>query len=316
MSAAASRLLTLHNFTLRQLQYAVAVSETLSFRAAAAQLHVSQPSLSAQLKELENGLGVLLFERDRRGVMVTKEGAPLLERMRTTLREVMDLSEEARRQRDPLSSLMTFGVIPTISPYLLPSLTPPLKARFPSLTVRWVEDKTPNLVERLERGEIDAALLALEADLGNVEHEVVMQDPFVLCVPLDHPLAKAKTPAKSDVLDGQELLLLEDGHCFRSQALEYCASHAVTEQEFQATSLSTLVQMVAGGAGITLLPTIAVPMECSRAAVTTRPLKDKAAQRTLVLAFRKRASLGPGLRAVAAVMREAATRRFDDAATT
>ncbi len=300
-----SRLIALHTFSLRQLQYAVAVSETLSFRAAAAQLHVSQPSLSAQLIELESGLGVRLFERDRRGVMITKEGAPLLDRMRATLREAMDLAEEARRLQDPLSSMMTFGVIPTISPYLLPALTPPLKSRFPSLTVRWLEDKTPNLVERLERGEIDAALLALEAELGHVDHEVLLHDPFVLCVPRGHPLGRSKAAAKSSELDGETLLLLEDGHCFRSQALAYCASHAVTEQEFRATSLSTLVQMVASGAGITLLPKIAVPMECSRAAVTTRPLKDNAARRTVVLAFRKRASVGPGLRAVASVMREA-----------
>lgn len=308
--SAVSRLLAQQNFTLRQLQYAVAVAGTLSFRAAAAQLHVSQPSLSAQLKELEAGLGVLLFERDRRGVMITKEGAALLERMREVLREAMDLGEEARRQRDPLTGTMTFGVIPTISPYLLPSLTPPLKARFSGLTVRWVEDKTSNLIEKLGSGAIDAALLALEADLGPVDHELVLHDPFVLCLPLGHPLGRARGPAKSDVLDGAELLLLEDGHCFRSQALALCASHGVTEQEFQATSLSTLVQMVAGGAGITLLPSIAVSMECARAEVTVRPLKDKAARRTIVLAFRKRASLGPGLRTVAQAMREAAELRF------
>ena len=310
MDVPSKRLLRLHNFTLRQLQYAVAVSETLSFRAAAKLLNVSQPSLSAQLKELEEGLGVRLFERDRRGVMLTAQGAPLIKRAQATLREAMDLEEDAQRQKDPLSGTLTFGVIPTISPYLLPAITPALRTRCKKLAVRWVEDKTENLILQLEAGALDAALLALEADLGLVDHATVFIDPFVLCTPKGHRLAKGKGAMALDELAGNELLLLEEGHCFRSQTLEICSASDVTEHEFRATSLSTLVQMVGAGAGVTLLPTIAVAVETARAEVATRNLKDARARRTLVLAFRKRSSIAEALRTVAEVMSTAAREAF------
>src|SRR5215468_1761030 len=160
-----------HPFSLRQVQYAVAVAGSLSFRKAADLCHVSQPSLSAQLAQLEQALGVRLFERDRRRVLVTAAGKDLLERARRLLLEADDLMAAARRAGDPLAGTLRIGVIPTISPYLLPSATPAIRAAHPQQTTVWVEDKTAALVRALEAGALDAALLALEAEIANVEHE-------------------------------------------------------------------------------------------------------------------------------------------------
>ncbi|MCE9672557.1 LysR family transcriptional regulator [Myxococcus stipitatus] len=158
-----------HPFTLRQLQYVVAVADSLSFRKAAARCHVSQPSLSAQLALLEESLGVRLFERDRRRVLLTSAGEKLVERARRLLLEADDLLEESRRVGDPLAGTLRVGVIPTVSPYLLPAVAPALRRRFPRLTLAWVEEKTEVLVRDLDAGALDAALVALEADVGDVE---------------------------------------------------------------------------------------------------------------------------------------------------
>src|SRR5688500_2580150 len=157
-----------HPFTLRQLQYAVAIADSLSFRKAAERCHVSQPSLSAQLAQLEDVLGLRLFERDRRRVLVTAAARELLERARLILRESDDLVELARRSSDPLSGTLRIGVIPTISPYLLPRLTIPIRSSFPRLNLLWQEDKTEVLLQSLDTGTLDAALLALEANVGDV----------------------------------------------------------------------------------------------------------------------------------------------------
>ena len=162
-----------HSFTLRQLQYAVAVANSLSFNKAADECHVSQPSLSAQIAELEQVLGVKLFERDRRQVLVTAAGRELVERARTVLRDTENLVETARRCCDPLTGTLRIGVIPTISPYLLPHSTPALRADYPRLTLQWIEDKTHILVGNLNHGAIDAAVLALEADIGEVAFTIL-----------------------------------------------------------------------------------------------------------------------------------------------
>jgi LysR family transcriptional regulator, hydrogen peroxide-inducible genes activator len=294
-----------HAFTLRQLQYVVAVADTLSFRRAAERCHVSQPSLSAQLAQVEEALGVRLFERNRRRVLATAAGKDIVERARLVLREADDLEQSARRLGDPLAGTLRIGVIPTISPYLLPSLTPHLKKEFPALTLVWVEDKTSTLIARLDAGTLDAALLALEADIGEVEHAVIADDPFVLVLSPEDPLAKSKRPATTAELRGAGVLLLDEGHCFRTQALELCGSARATELEFRATSLSTLVQMVAGGSGITLLPALAVETETQRAELKVRPFAQPAPHRTIALVWRKRSPLGPSLRTVAREIREA-----------
>jgi LysR family hydrogen peroxide-inducible transcriptional activator len=290
-------------FSLRQLQYAVAVADLLSFRKAAERCHVSQPALSAQLAQLEEALGLQLFERDRRKVMLTSAGQGLVERARIVLREVEDLTELARRSSDPLAGTLRLGVIPTISPYLVPRIRPALRRAFPKLSVLWVEDKTQVLVEKLERGEIDAALLAIEAEIGDVEREVVGYDPFVLATPSGHPLGEKSTPAKPSELRDESVLLLDDGHCFRDQALAICSSAKAQELEFRATSLPTLAQMVADGAGVTLLPSLAVPTEVKRAEITVRPFAEPTPGRTIALVWRKRSPLGGALRELAKVAR-------------
>ncbi|MBN2192425.1 MAG: LysR family transcriptional regulator [Polyangiaceae bacterium] len=300
--------LALHPFTLRQLQYAVAVAETLSFRRAAERCHVSQPALSAQLAQLEDALGVRLFERDQRRVLPTVAGQELVDRARQTLVAADEVVGAAQRARDPLAGRLRLGVIPTISPYLLPSATPAFRREFPRLTTVWVEDKTEVLVRGLNSGVLDGVLLALEAEIGELDHEVVAVDPFVLAMRPDDPLAARSAPAELGDLADVEVLLLDDGHCFRAQALAYCSRAQARELEFRATSLATLVQMVAGGTGVTLLPRVAVPAEALRAGLAVRPFAEPAPARTIVLAWRKRAPIAPALRKIAAVLREVASR--------
>ena len=294
-----------HPFSLRQLQYAVAVGESLSFRKAAAACHVSQPSLSAQLAELEDALGVRLFERDRRRVLVTAAGKELLARARRVLLEADDLVAAARLAGDPLAGSLRIGVIPTISPYLLPSATPVLRKAFPRLTPVWVEDKTETLVRSLDAGALDAALLALEAELGDVEHEVVAPDPFVLATRRDDPLGSKSTPAKVAELRDASVLLLDDGHCFRDQVLAFCSSAKAHELEFRATSLPTLAHMVAGGSGVTILPELAVPTEAQRAGLRVRAFARPVPHRTVALVWRKGSPSAPALRKLASTIRAA-----------
>jgi len=295
-----------HPFTLRQLQYASAVADELSFRRAAERCHVSQPALSAQLAQLESALGVTLFERDRRRVIPTAEGRELLERARGLLVAADDLLDAARERGDPFSGTLRIGVIPTISPYLLPALAPRLRVRFPRLTISWVEEKTDTLVARLEEGALDAALVALEADVGDLAAEVIGTDPFVLAAPRGHALAASAAPAEPAELEGASVLLLDDGHCFRDQALAVCAKARARELEFRATSLSTLVQMVAGGVGVTLLPALSVPTEARRAPLALRPFAAPAPHRTIALVHRRRSPLAPALRELAAAIRAGA----------
>lgn len=294
-----------HPFSLRQLQYLLAVADTLSFRRAAEECRVSQPSLSAQIAEIEDRLGVRVFERDRRRVLLTVAGQELVERARRVVVEADDLVAVARRAGDPLAGTLRVGVIPTISPYLLPPVTPRLRAKFPGLTLAWIEDKTEVLVARLQAGTLEAALLALEADIGDLERDVIARDPFVLVTPKDHPVGRGRGAVAPAELRNAEVLLLDEGHCFRNQALALCGKVRAHEGAFRATSLSTLVQMVAGGAGITLLPALAVPTEARRARLAVRPFLSPAPARTVALVWRRHSPIAPALHAVAAVIRDA-----------
>jgi LysR family hydrogen peroxide-inducible transcriptional activator len=294
--------------TLRQLQYAVAIAEARNFHRAAVLCHVSQPSLSAQLAELERALGVRLFERDRKQVLLTEAGRELVDRARRVLLEVADLVDAAARFGDPLSGTLRFGVIPTISPYLLPEVVPVLRRRFPRLALQWVEDKTASLVALVRGGGLDAAVLALEADLGDLERDVIGRDPFVVVAPRLHPLGRSSGAVSLEDLRGSPVLLLDDGHCFRDQALAVCSAAEAQEPGFRATSLSTLAQMVAGGGGITLLPRLAVRAENRRAKLVVRRFVDPAPYRTLALAWRRRSPLAPALAQVAAALRDSYAR--------
>jgi LysR family transcriptional regulator, hydrogen peroxide-inducible genes activator len=299
-----------HPFTLRQLQYVVAVADTLSFRRAAELCRVSQPSLSAQLAQVEDALGVQLFERDRRHVLVTAAGVQLVGRARSLLLEADDLVQAAKRVGNPFAGRLRVGIIPTVSPYLLPSVTPRLRAAFPELTLVWVEEKTDVLSKQLDAGVLDAALVALEAELGDVEHDVIAEDQFLLIAPPRTPLAKKKGPATLGELRGVDVLLLDEGHCFRAQALELCSAARAHELEFRATSLSTLVQMVAAGAGVTLLPAIALGLETERADLHVRSFAVPAPHRTLALVWRKNSPLSAAFKEISAVLRETYPRRL------
>jgi LysR family hydrogen peroxide-inducible transcriptional activator len=292
-----------YNFTLRQMQYLVAVAEMLSFRRAAELCNVSQPSLSAQIAEMETSLGVALFERDRRGVLVTAAGREIISRARRVLVEADDFAEAANRFVDPLAGTLRIGVIPTIAPYLLPRVVPALRKAFPRLMLVWIEDKTEVLVRSVGHGDLDAALLALEADVGDLEHDTIAVDPFVLATPRRHKLSRGSTSVTRKQLRGERVLLLDDGHCFRDQVLEYCSSTNIEELGFRATSLPTLAQMVSSGAGITLLPSIALPTETNRCPLSIRTFARPEPFRTIVLAWRRRSALADTLHKIAQTLR-------------
>lgn len=274
-------------FTLRQMQYALAVNETRNFRRAAELCAVAQPSLSSQIAALEASFGVPLFERGAGGVRVTPPGELLLARMAHLLTESQELLRASGGFRDPLAGPLRLGIIPTLAPYTLPFLVPTLREALPRLMPLWTEARTDVLVAALQRGELQGAILALEAELGDLEHHVLGEDPFQVCLPAEHRLARDKRPLRMEELEGEHLLLLEDGHCLRGQALAACGQARIEELGYRATSLSTLVQMVGSGAGLTLLPRLAVATETSRATVTVRPLARPTPFRTLVLAWRR-----------------------------
>lgn len=294
-----------HAFTLRQLQYAVAIADALSFRKAADRCQVSQPSLSAQIALLERALGAKLFERSRRRVMIAPTALPLIDRARALLRDADDLEAAARRASDPLCGTLRIGIIPTISPYMLPAITPVLRKAFPKLRCFWIEQGTPTLRRLLEAGELDAALLALEADLGDIAWEVIGKDPFLLAVPPGHDLAAKRGPVAAGDLRGTNVLLLDDPHCLRHQALEFCSRARAHEMEFRATSIATLVQMVASGAGVTLLPELAADHEAKRAGLTLRRFAKPEPFRTIALVWRRNAALADALKQVSTVIRKA-----------
>jgi LysR family hydrogen peroxide-inducible transcriptional activator len=293
-----------HPFTLRQLQYVIAVADELSFRRAAERCHVSQPSLSTQLTQVERALGVRLFERSRKRVLVTTIGRDFVDRAHRLLRDADDLAQSARRATDPFSGTMRIGILPTISPYLLPRVTAHLRSALSRLRIAWVEERTEALLRKLDDGELDGAILALEAGIGAVEKEVIATDPFFLVAPPGHPLAAKRTPVSAVELRGEEMLLLNEGHCLRDQVLEVCKSSRAKEGEFRAASLSTLVQMVAGGAGVTLIPAMALEVEATRAGLRVRPVAEPSAHRTVAFVWRKGASAQRVLRAVAVSIRD------------
>ena len=291
--------------TLRQLQYSVAVADFLSFRKAAEACFVSQPALSAQLAHMEQALGIRLFERDRRRVIITGAGREIIERARLILREMSDLEALAQRSTDPLSGTLRIGVIPTISPYLLPRLTPALRAAYPRLMVSWVEDKTGVLVRGLETGALEAILLAIEADIGEVEREIIAVDPFVLVAPRGHVLAASSSEVSIAELRDATVLVLQEGHCLGEQSAAICSRTSVNIDAFRGTSLTTLVQMVAGGAGVTLVPELALPHEATDAGLCVRHFSGKPPGRTIALVWRKHYAFDAALRLVAATIRHA-----------
>jgi LysR family hydrogen peroxide-inducible transcriptional activator len=299
---------SLNDISLRQLQYVVAVADTLGFHNAAARCHVSQPTLSAQVQQVESVLGVRIFERDRRRVLVTSAGAEIVARARRVLVEAGDLLAAATRLREPFAGTLRVGVIPTIAPYLLPEIMPRVQAKYPKLALVFREEKTADIVRALAEGALDAGLLALEADLGECAHAEIATDTFVAALPKGHPLARKKRLEPAD-LEGENVLLLEEGHCFRDQALALCSRAGATETPFRATSLATLAQMVSSGVGVTLLPSLAVPVENRRGQLEVRPFVKPAPGRTLALIWRPTSPFAAVFTDLAGTLRAAARQR-------
>ncbi len=287
--------------TLRQLEYVAAIDACGSFGGAAEACHVTQPGLSAQVRQLEDHLGLPLFERGRGPTFTTAAGAEIVGRAREILRAVNELEDAALALCRPLTGRLRLGVIPTVAPYLLPSALPAVRRAHPALRVELQEAQTADLVEGLERGQLDLLLLALEAPLGDLETHALFPDPFVLALPRGHRLASRKRAHESD-LDGESVLLLDDGHCLRDQALAVCARAGASELgDFRATSLTTLVHMVAGGLGVTLLPNLALRGGATRGMrdLVTLPFAKPAPQRTVGFAWRSSSARGDEYRVLA-----------------
>lgn len=298
--------------TLRQLQYLVAIAEAKSFRKAAQVCHVAQPSLSAQVAQVEEALDLRIFERVQKEVSLTHAGRALLERARSVLLAADELFEIARQYRDPFAGALRLGIIPTIGPYLLPEVAPILRAQYPNIAFRWVEDRTAALMTRLLAGELDGAILALEADIGELPRIVLGKDPFVFAAAPGHRLARSQKPIKSEELDGEPVLLLDDGHCFREQALSFCGRVGAEEVSYRATSLATLVQMVAGGGFVTLLPSLALPVENRHQTLRIRRFARRPPLRTLALVYRKRSALELTLKPVGQTLQSACAALLGD----
>jgi LysR family hydrogen peroxide-inducible transcriptional activator len=245
--------------SIRQLEGLVAVADTRSFRRAATNLGISQPALSAQVQAAEQILGVQVFERDRRSVLITPAGEDVVSRAREALIAIDAVGDAARRRSEPLVGALRLGVIPTIAPYWLPALLPEVHRRFPKLELILREDQTSRLLTLLAAGQLEIALLAIPVP-GDFTTAPVAREGFVAAAPRGAPLIKNRGKLTEKDLDDQTVLLLEDGHCLRDQALEVCKrAGAVESVEVRATSLPTLVQMVAGGLGVTLLPEASIP---------------------------------------------------------
>jgi len=285
--------------SLRQLQYVLAIDETQSFSRAAECCHVSQPSLSAQVAQLEDSLGLRLFERDRRRVLRTAAGEMVIAHARRVLLASSDLLTAADACQDPWAGRWRLGVIPTISPYLLPQVAPALREAYPRLDIVWTEDKTEVLVKELQEGHLEAAIVALEAELGDLQHHALARDEFVLAMARSHRLAGSRRRIAVDELAQEDILLLDDGHCLSEQALSFCARTSARELGYRATSLATLTEMVAAGSGVTLLPTLALALEARADRLATRQFKRPAPARTIALVWRKNSALQPALQKAA-----------------
>ena len=243
--------------TLQELRYLVAVAEEGQVARAAERCHVGQPTLSTQLKKLEDTLGVQLFERGPRGLKPTAAGAPIIAQARVVLEEATKLRALARATQDPMTGSLRLGAIPTLGPYLLPHLLPAIRKTYPKLRLLLSENLTVQLLEALHRHTLDAALLALPVAHEGLEVMELFREPFELALPAGHRLAKKKRAQPQDLAD-ENLLLLAEGHCLRDQALDVCGTaKSASREEVQATSLETLRQMVAAGIGCTLLPQLA-----------------------------------------------------------
>lgn len=295
--------------TLRQLQYLKLLAEHGAFGRAAEAAHVTQPTLSAGIQELERALGAPVVDRARSGVILTAVGEAALAKAHIILSEVDDLVQAARNAGQPLTGRFRLGVIPTVAPFLLPRALPVLRARFPRLRLYLREDLTQRLVAALKAGQLDAALIALPFETHGLDHAHVLDDELLAALPADHPLAaRPETPASA--LEGEDLILLEDGHCLRDQVLAACGLNppgaSGDDEAFAATSLPTLVQMVGSGLGVSFLPAMAVAAGLTEnTPVAVRRLETDHPSREIVVVWRAGSSRAAEGRMLAESIRSA-----------
>lgn len=290
---------------LRDLRYLVALADSGNFARAAGACHVSQPTLSMQIKKLEDELGVQLFERTSKRVVATAAAKEIIAQARVVLAETDQLRALARGAVDPFVGALRLGVIPTLGPYLLPHLLPKLRAAYPQLRLYVREALTAELLAQLRAGKLDAGLVALPIDDHGLENAPLFREPFVAALPASHPLAKKKKLRQSD-LAGEQILLLEEGHCLRDQTLAVCGARRGAEDDYPATSLETLRQMVAAGIGITLMPALATRTSAiGKRLMVFRPFADSTPNRLIALAWRRGYARVAVLRALAATTRSA-----------
>jgi LysR family hydrogen peroxide-inducible transcriptional activator len=299
--------------TLKQLRYFAALARHGHFGRAADASAISQPALSMQIRDLEDALGIALFEKGTRKVRLTSLGERVAARVEEILRAVDELGELARASRDGLGGRLRIGVIPTVAPYLLPTVAAALARSHPGLELRVRETMTARLLRELQEGRIDAAVLALPAGDPTLAEVPLLTEEFVLVRPAAE--ADRPVPEGGDLL-GAKLLLLEEGHCFRDQALRYCDMQSLQPRELlDVSSLSTLVQMVGAGMGVTLIPEMALAVETRSAPVSVGRFPPPRPSRTVGMVWRRASPLSDQLARIAEAVRDAATTARDPGAT-
>jgi LysR family hydrogen peroxide-inducible transcriptional activator len=290
--------------TLRQLRYLDALARHRHFGRAADSCFVSQPALSMQIKDLEGGLGIALVERRSSDVMLTETGLEIARRAERILSEVTDLEDFARHRGAVLSGTLKLGVIPSVAPYVLPHLLPVLQERHPDLELELRETQTRFLVEELLRGSLDVVMIALPSPGSEIETLPLFDDAFLLAAPSGDDLP-SRTRITADDIDPRRLILLEEGHCLRDQALAFCNdATGGSLRELGATSLTTVMQMVANGYGVTLIPEIAVPVEARDQRVKLLRFAKPQPFRTIGLGWRKTSSRARDFEALGEIVKE------------
>jgi len=275
--------------TLQELRYLIALADCGHFGQAAEACCVSQSTLSTGLKKLEDFLGIIVFDRSLKRVTPTPIGREIVESARRIIEEAARIRELASYAKDPMDRTVHLGIIPTLGPYYLPHVLTQVRAAHPKLRLLLREEMTPHLLAHLAEGKLDAGLLALPISDPSLEVVPLFVEPFLAAVPADHPLATA-TEVNIDELARAGLLLLEEGHCLRDQALEACHLQGLKSEEIRATSLETLRQMVAMGLGVTLIPTLA-SVSPSGQQVVLKPIAAPGASRGIGLVWRRRSPL-------------------------
>ena len=292
--------------TMKQLQYLVALAETRHFGRAALRCHITQSTLSAGIRDLETVLGTPVAERTNRRVLITPVGARIAERAKAVLREAEDVMEVARTARSPMTGELRLGVIPTIGPFILPRVFPTLRERFPELTIYLREEQSAPLLAKLQGGELDAALIALPYDTEDLRTDVLFEDELLFACNRNHALAGVGE-VSLEALAGEPLMLLEEGHCLRGHTLDVCTtSDRRARAQFEASSLLTMVQMVAAGVGVALIPRIAVEAHVTQGTEISLSRLGAPAARQIGLAWRQTSLRTEEFRLLADTLRELA----------